>query len=234
VNRNLFFQRVLIFISFLSLLIIIFIYTSLITKSFYENDKATIALKRVEMIIKNLLKKELLKPRVRFSSFFINGNSSLLQTREDYQKAYNAFDRDEKLFFKNLTGNIYLIDLNLRNKNNLPVFFDNYSQYEFYPLGYIKANNQEDLIVNFKNTFLKRENIEGRENPPENSEKLLNYIYVDLFPDKKIIILLSVPFDPDPLYPNNSRQAIIICLQKKAEGKTFSSYIEKVNLNNEQ
>lgn len=233
-NRNIFFQRTLIFILLIGFLIITFISTILITKNFVENDKSTIALKRSCQIIKNLLKKELLKPPVRFSSFF-NGNNSIFETAKEYQVAYDTFSAEQDTFFQNIYENINYIELNLRNRNYLPVFFDNSSQYLFYPLNNIKAARQEDLAVNFKKAFLKKDYHENRGQSLTHIHKLLNYLYIELNPDKKILVLISPPRDPDPLYPNNKRELIIFCLQKK-EGdiKAYSSYIEKVKLSNEE
>jgi hypothetical protein len=233
VTRNIFLQRVIIFIFFIGIIIITVITALSISKNLLETDKSSTALIKFSQVIENLLKKELSRPAGRFTRFFISENYPVFATAKDYQKAYDSFTDDEYLFYKNLLDKIKFIEFNLKNRNSLPVFFDNSSQYLFYPLNNINAVNQEELSLNFKQAFLKKDYIENRGNNLANSQKLLNYIYIKLFPDKKFLILISPPIDPDPLYPNNKRQVILICLQQKeAETKPTTSHIEKVILTN--
>ena len=101
-NRN------FLFIFFIGILLVIFTTTILTTKNFLENDKATNTLKHLSQSVKKILKKEMVKPPIRFASLFITGNNLLLETPRDYQEAYDTFNENEKLLLKNLPEKIKL------------------------------------------------------------------------------------------------------------------------------
>jgi hypothetical protein len=227
VNRN------FLLVFFAGILLVFLTTTIFTTKNFLENDKATNSLKSINQKVKNILKKEMVKPKVRFSSFFVTGNNLLLETAKDYQVAYDTFSENEKLLIKFLPEKIKIIDLNLENRNSLPLLFDNSTQYFFYPLNFVKSTSLEEMGIKFKQAFQKNNYFEIKDKEINRTPRILNYFYIDLEPGNKILILLSAPRDPDPLYPNNKRQAIILSFQKKAgQTNVYSTFSDSFTLSN--
>ena len=193
-----------------------------------ERDRATITLKRTGNIIGNLLRKELSKPPYRFTSFFLPVNKNLYNTPSEYQLSYEEFLKNQNTLNKNIAQKVEFIESSIKVGNGLNAFTDNKSGYFFYPVNYIKIDNLSDISGNFKNMFLQSNNV-NYDFVINKTDKFLNYFFIEVKPDKKILILLSAPKDPDPFYPNNKRQAIIICLKNS---DTFLSHVETFSFSN--
>ncbi len=201
------------FITFFTIIFSIVKYT--------ESDSNVIELKKDAESIKTVLEKSINNPPSRFTSFFYYKNITFLKNIDDYRYSYNIFSKDTKDLYDGISSKIEYIDKLLIKKEQLPAFVDNNTNYLFYPISYNKINNINELEKISDKLLINVNNQDINENIVK-AGKFLNYLFIEIA-DKKFIILISPPYDPDPLHPDNKRDFLIIGI-KKNEYNKYSYY----------
>lgn len=179
----------------------------------------------------NSEEKKFLKKKYRFTTFFSVNNQSFLDTQLSYRNSYNSFKNAKSIFYSDINDISKYINRYYDKNNFLPVFWDNSSDFVFYPIMSIKYNSQSEfenkLEEIFKNNY---QDIILRKESIKNS-KILNYIYIDYEKNKKILVLISAPLDPDPLYPGNKRMIFTVNIERN-QNEISKKYLRSLVINN--
>lgn len=228
-RKNILEQKIFTHFSFMVILLIIFIFLLLITKIIVEGGNKNVSLKFSGNLIKNVLTKEIIKPKSRFTSFFVSENINILNNIGEYKKAYYSFSEDKKILVSGIINNFSYINRIFENKKELPVFFDDISKYTFIPLKPIKVKSLQELGNNFESIFYHEVK---KSIKPFLNNKVVNYIYIDVNSDNIFLILLSCPYDPDPLFPNNRRMAMVTGYKTDSQSMKDLKLIDSFSISN--
>lgn len=227
--KNIFANKVFfvsIFFLFLIIISLTFVFSALklINTDIYPYD-----LKVATNSIENIIKSEMVNKPSRFTSLFYIKNKPILNNIDEYRSAYRNFSTSFSSLYKGINVKVKYIEKNIAENNNAPAFIDNVSGYLFYPVSYLEINKVEELKNNRNKLFFTKKNSEVNEELI-NDGKILNYIFIN-FNDKSFIVLISPPYDPDPLYPNNKREIVIISIKKKG-GNNYTTYFKNFSISN--
>lgn len=183
----------------------------------------------ISELIEKSLKQEFIKKNHRFTTFFSADNSSFIKKEVNYQKSYNDFKNNQSNLYKNVDEKINHIKQSFQENNLLPVFLDGNSDFVFFPVAFIKDDSIKNLEDKLKDIFkLKYQDIDFKREIIKDS-KILNYILIDFKNNKNILILISSPLDPDPLYPDNRRILLQISYDKNS---IYDMYIKTFTIIN--
>lgn len=202
----------------------IFIFLAInITSNLAFNDNSKSNLKVISALVEKRVRELFLEKNYRFTTSFNPSNKSYFTFPTDYKKSYNKFIDNYENLYKNAYTNIVFIQKEYQKKSNLPVFFDQNSNFLFVPVSYIHYNDNSDLINQLDNIF-NSNNIEINFDPTNIKDlKLLNYIFLESKTHQSLL-LISSSLDSDPLYPGNKRSFIII---NKGTGKSEKKFYVK-------
>lgn len=186
--------------------------------------------KLISNVIENEIKDNILAKKYRFSTFFTSTYKPIFNNINNYRKSYTNFNKGYESFYKEIEAKFIYINKSLNEKNSLPVFSDKESGFLFYPVAYIKYENSRDIKAQINKIFSNNYQYINIEQEKILDSKFLNYIYFEDKNNRKTILLISSPLDPDPLYPDNKRAFFII--NSNSKNKDGSVYIKSFILKN--
>lgn len=206
-------KRNILVLLILNLIFFITVFFTFITfRYFYENGRISKPFKQNIQVFKKVIQKEYLKYPHRFTIVFNKNNPTGLKK---YKKQYDNFFYNEERFINEINKKIPFI--NLSDKANILPSIDT-GDFLLTPLKPVIIDDNK-LTYEIEKIFKYNEN-----KFIYNDKIIIEYLYISIN-NNKVIFLIFPPYDPDPLFPENRRNFIIIGYEQNSNLPYKESFI---------